>query len=80
MIEIKVKFYSVEEKLPEKSGYYICVTNSGRIQLFQYSAKFHLFNVSDKNNLDKAHALRINCKYWANLEDFAELRQTNESE
>lgn len=80
MIEVKVRFYSVQEKLPEKSGYYVCITDDGNIRQFPYSAKFHLFNASDNADLDDAYTWSIECAYWANLEDFAELTQLKEWE
>lgn len=79
MIEIKGKFYRIEEKLPEKSGDYICITSAGHLMKIPYSKKYNLFNATDDVDVDDAHYWGIDCNYWANLED-TELRQLKEEE
>lgn len=78
MIEIKAKFYSVQEKLPEKSGRYLCITSGGNFRILSYSEKYHLFNASDSADIDTAYTWSIDCNYWADTDDFAELRQVKE--
>lgn len=74
MIEVKARFYRVEEKLPEKSGDYICVTSSGHFLKMSYSKKYNLFNATDDLDEDDARHWSIGCTYWADPEN-SELKQ-----
>ena len=41
------EWISVEDRLPEKSGYYLVFTDIGRIALLAYSKKYQAFNAHD---------------------------------
>ena len=65
-MEITCKFYDVKEKLPEKSGYYLCFGGCNYWASLPYSVKHKAFNVYDADE-DTKYALRPD--YWAELPD-----------
>lgn len=45
-----ITFYKSEEKLPEKSGYYLCYTDSGAFHELHYSTVHKAFNAFDEQD------------------------------
>lgn len=73
MKEIKIKFYSTKEKMPEKSGFYLCVMNKNMTMVLGYSKKYGLFNIFDHQTEEEAKEFAVDCMYWADCDDLAEL-------
>ena len=69
MMEITVKFYDTKEKLPEKSGEYLCFGGGNYWANLWYSAKHKAFNVYDASEDTK---YEIRPYYWAALPDMPE--------
>lgn len=67
MKEIKLQFHNAKEELPEKSGFYMAITDTNLVTSLDYSAKHKLFNASD--NYTKA---AVPVKYWAKIDDIEE--------
>lgn len=76
MKEVNLKFYSTEEKLPLRSGYYIgvqIVFGEYICRELHYSARYKLFNVYDTNrNLNFISKYAIKVDYWAEMPKFWE--------
>ena len=68
-MEYKVlKLYDVSEKLPEKSGEYLCyVASSDEWFITQYSAKHQIFNAFDHFPRALAKSREIPISKWAEL-------------
>lgn len=70
MKEVTLKFFSVEEKLPEKSGYYItvCINNNlESMYILHYSIKHKKFNTYDHQ---KKPTFAIDgIAFWADISD-----------
>ena len=58
----KQEWISVEERLPDKYGDYICCTRNGTIWQLTYNPKYKLFNVSH-DNVENA----MDVTYWMPL-------------
>lgn len=80
MIEVKVRFHSVKEELPEKSGWYLCIAECGKPYCLEYSAKWQAFNASDTNTRREVQEFEIKCVFWAKLSDLDEVLKEAEQE
>ena len=49
----RTTWISVEERLPEKSCEYLCVSRTGVIYLMQYSHRYKAFNATDDEDGDR---------------------------
>lgn len=71
MKEINIKFYSVDEKLPEESGYYLVLTGNRNstlrnVVIIPYSTKHKMFDTCD----DLISLWNcINVRYWAEIDN-----------
>lgn len=75
MKEINIKFYSVDEKLPKKSGFYLVLTENNDstfrdATIVPYSTKHKMFNACDE--LIPLWNF-TNVRYWAEIENIKEL-------
>lgn len=59
------RWIPVKERVPEESGKYLAVTDSGVIEVFYYSAKHQAFNAFD--DLQKDPDTEIPCTHWMPL-------------
>lgn len=67
MKEVILKFYSTDEKLPEKSGEYLVLEQTDRITTLNFSSKHQKFNVFDRFTKKEVDKLKIEVKFWAEL-------------
>lgn len=69
MKKVSLKFFSVEEKLPEKSGYYVTVVKGyeelGGLYILHYSTRHKKFNTYDHQE-KPVYAIN-NIIYWADV-------------
>lgn len=57
----------VDERLPEKSGEYICLSRTAIRHVLDYSAKHKKFNACDSLSEQLADSYSINVMYWQPL-------------
>lgn len=64
MIQSTFRWRLTEEKLPEESGKYICITGA-MIQELSYSSKHKMFNCQDTYSYEEAKRTSIYVYAWA---------------
>lgn len=69
-------WYDVSEKLPPKSGVYLCNDGYG-VMALTYSAKHKAFGVTDSVPDDKVDWCRMHPTEWAEMPDFVETVMQN---
>lgn len=72
MKEVTLKFYSANEKLPEKSGEYLVLDYIDRVTTLNFSSKHQKFNVFDRYTKKQVEKLEIEVKFWAELPNLKE--------
>lgn len=60
------KLFDTNEKLPEKSGFYLCVCH-GVWRILCYSAKYKLFNAHDEFDYKCALGYSLHVTHWTML-------------
>lgn len=68
-MEITIKLHDVRDKLPDKSGDYICVDHYGRWWQLHYSTRNRAFNSHDR---DEVATYALYPDYWAELPEIKE--------
>lgn len=73
MKEVTLKFYSVDEKLPKKSGKCLTIDDDliFHLSILEYSKKHNKFNVGDEEIQPKYAIDKV--KYWAAIESIKEI-------
>lgn len=74
----KRQWIRTADRLPEKSGLYITMTESGIIDTMFYSAKHSAFNVHDWATDEDKKRYEIPCDYWMPLPDPPESEGNND--
>lgn len=63
-------WHDAKTELPAKSGLYLAVPTTGRMEVLPYTTKHSLFNAYDWNHKKRAESLAVDVKYWAIIPDF----------
>lgn len=74
MKEVTLKFYSVDEKLPKKSGKYLTIDIDDiffSLFIWEYSKKHKKFNAGDEEIKPKYAIDKV--KYWAEIPDLKKI-------
>lgn len=73
MKEVRLKFYSVDERLPEKSGKCLTINDDliPHLSILEYSKKHKKFNAGDEEIKPK-YAIN-DVKYWAEIESIKKI-------
>lgn len=73
------RWYSVLEKLPEESNYYLCAEPDtdcapfgAYLKVYPYSTKHQKFNAYDTSSLEAAERLAVDMPYWTQLPEYPE--------
>lgn len=69
-VEIKLKLKCVRDDYPEKSGEYLCLTNTKEWITLHYSAKHKIFNARDEYPAEEAERTGLPVVWWAELPKF----------
>lgn len=68
MITKTFKFYTPEEKLPEKSCTYLVHNGVGYYSTVPYSKEHNAFNCYDYFNKEESNKYKIDAKMWAYID------------
>lgn len=61
---------SVNDRLPEKSGEYLCFSKLKNILILPYSAINRAFNSYDKQPKGTVEYTQVNCSHWMPLPEY----------
>ena len=76
-----INWHDPRLEMPELSGYYLIMLQSGTVMHVPYSANYEEFNARDISNEADIAELRIRPKYWARIKygNESKLPQAQES-